>query len=348
MIELRQVSKYFPSPQGQIKTLSDVNLSVKSGEIFGIIGHSGAGKSTLLRCVNLLERPSTGTVYVDNRDLTHLNTNELTLARRQIGMIFQHFNLLTSSTVYENVILPLRIAGKSVKKMQVEVNAILKAVGLENKHNCYPAQLSGGQKQRVALARALVTHPKVLLCDEATSALDPQTTDSILDLLKKLNQELGLTILLITHEMDVVKKIADKVAVLDQGHIIEQGDTGDIFYHPKNLITKNFVNASLRQELPHTLANQLLIEPDSNTHPVLKILFRGTIAAEPLIANLVQKLNISINILQANIEFLKNDTFGAMVVEIMSPIANLDHITDFLQQRGLKTETMGYVRTTLV
>ena len=229
MIKLNNITKIFTLPDKKLTALDNVSLHVPKGQICGVIGASGAGKSTLIRCVNLLERPTHGTVVIDDVDLTQLSDPELVKTRRQIGMIFQHFNLLTSRTVFENVALPLELENKSKAEIQEKTTALLALVGLSDKHNVYPANLSGGQKQRVAIARALASDPKVLLCDEATSALDPATTQSILKLLKEINRTLGITILLITHEMEVVKRICDQVAVIDKGRLVEQGTVSEIF-----------------------------------------------------------------------------------------------------------------------
>ncbi|MBN9336853.1 MAG: ATP-binding cassette domain-containing protein, partial [Chryseobacterium sp.] len=233
MIELLNVSKRFTTKNRIIQALSNVSLTVEKGEIFGVIGSSGAGKSTLIRCVNLLEKPNEGKVIVDNVELTKLSEAQLTLERRKIAMIFQHFNLLSSRTVFDNVAFPLELEGKSKSEIKEKVDSLLELVGLKEKAKDYPANLSGGQKQRVAIARALANDPKVLLCDEATSALDPATTKSILQLLKSINQKLNLTILLITHEMEVIKSICDKVAVIDNGQLVEQGKVEQIFIHPE-------------------------------------------------------------------------------------------------------------------
>ena len=241
MIQLTDVSKIFKTPHGEVRACQEINLEIKQGEIFGIIGFSGAGKSTLVRCINLLERPTTGSVIVDGQDLTKQKASELRQSRKKIGMIFQHFNLMPSRTVAKNVAFPLKGSGLSKQEIKQKVASLLELVELSDKASAYPSQLSGGQKQRVAIARALANDPKVLLCDEATSALDPQTTQSILKLLKDLNQKLGLTIVLITHEMAVIKEICSRVAVMEEGRIKEIGNVVDIFAHPKAEITRNFI-----------------------------------------------------------------------------------------------------------
>jgi D-methionine transport system ATP-binding protein len=244
MIELENVSKVFHIKKTIVEALKNVSLNVGAGEIFGVIGSSGAGKSTLIRCINLLERPSTGRVIIDNKDLCKLSPKQLTLARRDIGMIFQHFNLLSSRTVFGNVAFPLELSHTKKEEIEKRVKELLVLVGLEAKAEDYPAMLSGGQKQRVAIARTLASQPKVLLCDEATSALDPETTLSILSLLKDINRKFGITILLITHDMNVVRAICDKVAVISEGQLIEQGAVKDVFDRPKTAVTRRLIAAS--------------------------------------------------------------------------------------------------------
>ena len=244
MIILENVTKKFNNGNGEIHAVKDVSLHIREGEIFGIIGFSGAGKSTLVRCINLLERPTAGRVLVDGQDLMALSERELRVARRKIGMIFQHFNLMKSRTVYDNIAFPLKKSKLTKQEKDAKIRYLLELVGLSDRSGAYPAQLSGGQKQRVALARALANDPKVLLCDEATSALDPQTTKSILALLQKLNAELGITIVLITHEMAVVKEICDRVAIMEQGTVVEQGTAEDIFVHPVENVTRSFISTA--------------------------------------------------------------------------------------------------------
>lgn len=253
MIKLSNITKVFQQGNRSIQALNNVSLHVPAGQIYGVIGASGAGKSTLIRCVNLLERPTEGSVQVDGQELTALSEKELTRARRQIGMIFQHFNLLASRTVFGNVALPLELDNTPQAEIKRRVTELLDLVGLGDKHDSYPANLSGGQKQRVAIARALASNPKVLLCDEATSALDPATTRSILELLKDINRRLGLTILLITHEMDVVKRICDCVAVISNGQLIEQDTVSEVFSHPKTPLAQQFIQSTLHLDIRMTI-----------------------------------------------------------------------------------------------
>lgn len=346
MIRLEHISKTYISRHGlSVQALTDIQLEVHPGEIYGVIGHSGAGKSTLIRCINLLERPSAGQVWVDNQNLTQFSSRDLRQARHHIGMIFQHFNLLSSRTVYENIALPLQLAGESKKLIEKKVLPLLGLTHLTEKAKSYPAELSGGQKQRVAIARALANQPKVLLCDEATSSLDPKTTRSILELLKNINRELGVTILLITHEMAVIKQLCDRVGVLHDSKLIESHPILEFFQHPKTTIGQQFVDASLQQELPHAIANRLLPKPtDSNCLPVIRIYFIGASAQEPVISRLLEKFPIKINILQANIEVIKETPIGVMVVEVSGESADIDKSLEALKAQQLRVELIGYVK----
>jgi D-methionine transport system ATP-binding protein len=343
MIELRNLTKNYQTQAGAIQALRDINLRVQAGEIFGVIGKSGAGKSTLIRCVNLLERPTQGTVVVADSDLTALSAAELRQARHQIGMIFQHFNLLSQRTVYQNIALPLELIGHNKKQIDIAVMPLLELTGLSDKKNNYPAELSGGQKQRVAIARALASQPKVLLSDEATSALDPHTTKTILQLLKDINIQLGITILLITHEIEVIKQICDRVALIHEGEIIEQDEIYNFFTQPKTVLAQETVKSALKQELPEIVQKQLQAVAIANSKPVLRIIFHGRAAAEPLIARLMQDFGITMNILQANIEFLKQDALGIMVTEIVNNADKLPQAIAYLQQHGVNAEIIGYI-----
>ncbi len=348
MIRLRSIEKNYGTQDKPLHVLHDINLEVKQGEIFGIVGQSGAGKSTLIRCVNLLERPTQGQVWIENQEITRLKPKVLRLVRRQMGMIFQHFNLLASKTVYDNIALPLKFAHIPHAKMHATILSLLDLIGLLDKQQCYPAKLSGGQKQRVAIARALATQPKILLCDEATSALDPETTRNILQLLKDINQRLGLTILLITHEIEVIKTLCDRVALLDQGRLIETADIVTFFTEPRSDLAKKFVGHSLRQALPSPLEQRLSSIRKENSHAVLRILFKGHAAAEPLIAYLMREMGMHLNILQANIEFLKKVSLGIMLAEVMGDQTPLQSGIDYLTDKGLQVEVIGYVDGSVV
>ena len=276
MIKLKNISKVFDISGKKLTALDNVSLEVARGQICGVIGASGAGKSTLIRCVNLLERPTTGTVEVDDMELTRMSESELIHARRNIGMIFQHFNLLSSRTVFDNIALPLELEKTPTNKINEKVTALLELVGLADKRDTYPANLSGGQKQRVAIARALASEPHVLLCDEATSALDPATTQSILKLLKEINRTLGITILLITHEMDVVKRICDIVAVIDKGQLVEQGTVSDIFSNPKTELAQEFISSTFHFNLPEEYLEKLSDTPrHAKSWPIIRFEFTG-------------------------------------------------------------------------
>jgi D-methionine transport system ATP-binding protein len=344
MIDLIHVEKQYLY-QGQLITaLSDINLRIKSGEIFGIIGPSGAGKSTLVRCINMLERPSQGQIIIDQQDIRTLSESQLRQTRRKIGMIFQHFNLLSSRTVFDNVALALELAHVKKAKIKTIVDNLLDLTGLSNKKNRYPKQLSGGEKQRVAIARALANNPSLLLCDEATSALDPETTEAILKLLKDINQKLGITILLITHEMQVVKTICDRLAVIEQGKIIEQADVLEFFSKPQTNIAKKFVRADLADHLPSMIKNRFSKEIAPNTNPLLFISFLGEAAQEPLISQVVKKFDIHLNILQANIEYIANQMVGVMLVEAEGNPQNLSEVLDYFASKGIPAEILGYLK----
>lgn len=345
MIKLTHVYKKYQSKVGEITALTDINLSVGAGEIFGVIGRSGAGKSTLIRCVNLLERPSSGSVEVNGKELMALSDKELRKVRHGIGMVFQHFNLLSTRTVFENVALPLQLLKKSKSDIEKSVTPLLELTGLSNRAHAYPGQLSGGQKQRVAIARALSTKPSVLLCDEMTSSLDPETTASILDLIKNINEQMKLSILLITHEMEVIKSIADHVAVLDEGSIIEQSDVVSLFKEPKTAVSKKFTESLLSPELPALLHKQLRAEKMPGGHAVVRVAFTGKSAAEPVIDELIKTFKIRINILQANLEFLRTDTVGMMVITIWGEDKETQQAINALSEKGLTVEVLGYVAT---
>ena len=317
MIELTHISKNFASGGRTVHAVQDVSLSIGKGEIFGIIGFSGAGKSTLVRCINLLERPTSGSVTVDGKEMTALSARELRQARKKIGMIFQHFNLMPSRTVFGNVAYPLRGSGLSREQIADKVHRLLELVGIGDKAEAYPKQLSGGQKQRVAIARALANDPNVLLCDEATSALDPQTTKAILRLLKDLNEKLGITVVIITHEMAVVKEICDRVAVMEHGRVVEQGEVFNVFADPRQEITRSFI---------HTTSNlrkiEELIEEDSPVvqlkpgELIVRLSYIQRNVSEPLISTVSRKFDIVLNIIFSDIAIVQNAPIGGTVAII--------------------------------
>ena len=328
MIELRHISKVFRGRKQAVKALDDVSLSIGQGEVFGIIGFSGAGKSTLVRCINLLERPTSGQVIVDGVDLTKLSSSKLRAARKGIGMIFQQFNLLSQSTVAANVRYPLSIAGVGRAEADRRVADLLRLVDLEDKADAYPAQLSGGQKQRVAIARALATNPKIILCDEATSALDPITTNSILELLARLNRELGVTVVVITHEMRVVEQICSRVAVMDGGRVVEQGRVRDVFLRPQSETSRRLIDPSAhkgdRQELP------------PNT---LRLAFAGDDSGAPVISDMTLQCNALVSILSANTETIGGAPYGQMLIELPEDAAAQSRILAYLDARGIAYES---------
>ena len=343
MIELKNITKQFQLKNRTVTALSDVSLKVPKGKIFGVIGASGAGKSTLIRCVNLLERPTSGEVIVDGVDLIGLSSAQLAKERRQIGMIFQHFNLLSSRTVFDNVAFPLELDKLPKAEIEERVNALLALVGLHEKQDDYPASLSGGQKQRVAIARTLASNPKVLLCDEATSALDPATTRSILTLLKDINKRLNITILLITHEMDVVKNICDEVAVISNGVLIEQGTISEIFAHPKTDLAREFVASSLKITLPENYQERLIPVYSAGKRPLLKLDFTGLSADDPVLSEVSRLFQIDNNIVYAQIEHSGGVKFGAMVVEASGTEENNQKAIAYYESKQIKVEVLGYV-----
>ncbi|MBS6726482.1 MAG: methionine ABC transporter ATP-binding protein MetN, partial [Haemophilus parainfluenzae] len=332
-------------PDKKLTALDNVSLHVPKGQICGVIGASGAGKSTLIRCVNLLERPTHGAVIIDDVDLTQLSEAELVKTRRQIGMIFQHFNLLTSRTVFENVALPLELENKSKAEIQEKTTALLALVGLSDKHNVYPANLSGGQKQRVAIARALASDPKVLLCDEATSALDPATTQSILKLLKEINRTLGITILLITHEMEVVKRICDQVAVIDKGRLIEQGTVSEIFSNPKTELAQEFISSTFHITLPEEYLENLSDTPKhAKSYPIIKFEFTGRSVDAPLLSQASKKFGVELSILTSQIDYAGGVKFGFTIAEVEGDEDAITQAKVYLMENNVRVEVLGYVQ----
>ena len=345
MIKLNNITKIFTLPDKKLTALDNVSLHVPKGQICGVIGASGAGKSTLIRCVNLLERPTHGAVIIDDVDLTQLSDAELVKTRRQIGMIFQHFNLLTSRTVFENVALPLELENKSKAEIQEKTAALLALVGLSDKRNVYPANLSGGQKQRVAIARALASDPKVLLCDEATSALDPATTQSILKLLKEINRTLGITILLITHEMEVVKRICDQVAVIDKGRLIEQGTVSEIFSNPKTELAQEFISSTFHITLPEEYLENLSDTPKhAKSYPIIKFEFTGRSVDAPLLSQASKKFGVELSILTSQIDYAGGVKFGFTIAEVEGDEDAITQAKVYLMENNVRVEVLGYVQ----
>ena len=345
MIELTHISKDFASGGRTVHAVQDVSLSIGKGEIFGIIGFSGAGKSTLVRCINLLERPTSGSVTVDGKEMTALSARELRQARKKIGMIFQHFNLMPSRTVFGNVAYPLRGSGLSREQIADKVHRLLELVGIGDKAEAYPKQLSGGQKQRVAIARALANDPNVLLCDEATSALDPQTTKAILRRLKNLNEKLGITVVIITHEMAVVKEICDRVAVMEHGRVVEQGEVFNVFADPRQEITRSFI---------HTTSNlrkiEELIEEDSPVvqlkpgELIVRLSYIQRNVSEPLISTVSRKFDITLNIIFSDIAIVQNAPIGGTVAIISGERAQITQAIAYLIEKNVGVEVIKDAR----
>ncbi|MEI3607327.1 methionine ABC transporter ATP-binding protein [Pseudogracilibacillus sp. SE30717A] len=335
MIKLEHIEKIYPSKKGNVIGVDNVSLHIKSGEIYGIVGYSGAGKSTLLRCINLLERPTNGEIFIDGVNLTLLSIKELRKARQSIGMIFQGFHLVSSKTAAENIAFSLKVAGIPPEERNMRVQELLELVGLADKADHYPAQLSGGQKQRVSIARALANNPKVLLSDEATSALDPSTTKSILHLLKKINEELGITIVLITHEMEVVKEICHRCAVMQNGKVIEEGKTYDVFASPQNELTKNFIETVLQFTIPAELQAAC-------TGTIIKLQFEGTIANEAVVSDMLQAYPVSGNILHGKVEYIREEPLGIFIMELKGKSEDVKQAIHYLEKRMKQVEVIQH------
>ena len=340
MITLQALNKIFHTKDGQVTAVDGIDLTINKGEIYGIIGYSGAGKSTLIRMLNMLERPTSGEVTVAGKTLSALSNKELRTARQEISMIFQHFNLLWSRTVRENIAFPLEIAGIPQQKRKERVEELIKLVGLEGRGDSYPSQLSGGQKQRVGIARALANNPKVLLCDEATSALDPKTTDSILELLVSINKKLNLTIVLITHEMHVIRKICHRVAVMENGKIVEEGPVLDVFKQPSQQMTKEFVKQVTEPEETKETIKHLLQE--TKTGKIAQLTFVGGEAEKPLISQLIRLFHVDINILQGKISQTQNGPYGALFVHIDGEEKEIDKAIAFIKEKKVKIEVIDH------
>ncbi|KAF0996322.1 methionine ABC transporter ATP-binding protein [Geobacillus sp. TFV-3] len=342
MIALEQVTKIYQAANGSVTAVDNVSLEIREGEIFGIIGYSGAGKSTLIRLLNGLEKPTSGRVVVAGRDMARIKGRELRKARQEIGMIFQHFNLLWSRTVRENIAFPLEIAGVPKEERNKRVGELIELVGLSGREDAYPSQLSGGQKQRVGIARALANNPKVLLCDEATSALDPQTTDAILDLLVDINKRLGLTIVLITHEMHVIRKICDRVAVMESGRIVEQGEVLHVFRHPQQPITKRFVQQLIEPEETEEAISHLFGQYPNGL--IAQLTFVGAAAGKPLITEVVRQFAVDVNILQGKISQTHQGAYGVLFVHLDGAKDEIDRVLDYIQRQQVAVEVIQDAR----
>ena len=346
MIKLSRIEKIYDTPTGKVHALKGIDLEIERGEIFGIIGLSGAGKSTLVRCINMLERPTSGEVFVDGKDMMKLSESELRDARKNIGMIFQHFNLLSSATVYENIAFPLTLSNTPKDEIEKKVRPLLELVGLKDKADVYPSQLSGGQKQRVGIARALASDPKILLCDEATSALDPQTTKSILALIKDINKKLALTVVVITHEMQVIKEICDKVAVISDGVIAELGSVLEVFTNPQHAITKEFISVLLSNELPAAFrGNEISQIQTPGSLLLLRLIFLGEKADDPVLAEMIRVCHgVECTMLFGNLDEIHGVPFGRFIVGLSGEDSAIQQALFYLGTKDVRVEVIGYVR----
>ena len=342
MIELKDINKVFKDKnQNEFYAAKDVNLKINDGEIFGIIGFSGAGKSTVVRCINLLGRPTSGQVIVNEKNLLELSAKELREERKKIGMIFQHFNLMPSRTVFENIAFPLKHSGLSKKQVQEKVRELLTLVELTDKESQYPSQLSGGQKQRVAIARALANNPKILLCDEATSALDPTTTKQILSLLKKLRDKLNLTIVIITHQINVVKDICDKVAVMEHGKVVENGDVFDIFANPKDEVTKRFIHSTTNlQKIEELISENSNVVQLKKGEKIIRLSYLQKNVSEPLISTVSSKFGVVLNIIFADIEIVQGAPVGGTVAIFSGENQNIQNALGWLKEKNVGIEIL--------
>lgn len=338
MIEFKDISKQYELKGQTLRALNRINLQIPTGSIFGIIGYSGAGKSTLIRLINLLERPTSGQVIINGTDFTALDAKSLRQERTQIGMIFQHFNLMQTKTVAANIEMPMKLLGWSKAEREKRLEELLDFIDLKHKRHAFPDELSGGQKQRVGIARAPANHPKILLCDEATSALDPQTTKSVLQLLKRINQEQGITIVMVTHEMDVIETVCDYVAVMEKGDVIETGSTLQIFSQPQHPTTKNFIQTVLQQNLPVNILANL---ENQNHHSIYCLKFLGSSAQETVIQGVIKQFDISLNILFANMTEINGSVIGQMFIQLLGDPAQITAAMQYLRDNGVQVDQAG-------
>ncbi len=346
MISLKNINKTFETEKNFVHAVHDVSLTIEDGDIFGIIGFSGAGKSTLVRCINLLERPNSGQVEIDGRDLMKLAPRELRQARKKIGMIFQHFNLMPSRTIFGNVAYPLKGKGLSREQIKTKVRELLELVDISDKENAYPSQLSGGQKQRVAIARALANDPRILLCDEATSALDPQTTKSILQLLKKLNERLGITVVIITHEMAVVKDICSRVAVMEKGRVVEEGEVFSIFAAPRQQVTRDFIlTTSNRQKIDELIATDSQVADLRPGEVIVRLSYVQKNTSEPLISTVSRQFNINLNIIFADVEIVQGAPIGGTVAIISGDSMQIEKAIKYMINKNVGVEVIKDARS---
>ncbi|WP_411169748.1 methionine ABC transporter ATP-binding protein [Clostridium sp. MB05] len=351
MIELKNLYKTYDTEGEKVEAVKDVTLNINKGEIYGIIGFSGAGKSTLVRCINFLERPTKGQVLIDGKDLNDLSNKELREERKKIGMIFQHFNLMKSRTVFENIAYPLKGSKYSKEEIKDKVTSLLKLVELEDKANSYPSQLSGGQKQRVGIARALANDPKVLLCDEATSALDPQTTKSILKLLKEVNRKFGITIVIITHEMQVAKEICTRAAVMENGRVVEEGNIFKVFSEPKEKITKNFIDStSLLSNIYDLIEDKSSVVEIKENEKILKLKYLENSTTEPIISIISREFNVDANIIFGNVEIIQESPLGGLIVIIKGQEEQIHNVINYLKEKNVEVEVIkdGRLNTKII
>lgn len=344
VIQVKNLFKRFRIKDGEIVALHDVSMEIIEGSIVGIIGRSGAGKSTLLRCLNALEKPESGNVFFQDQNIFRVSKEELSKIRQSMGMIFQHFNLLARRTVRQNVALPLEIAGFSESEIDRKAQECLEWVGLENRLSAYPSELSGGQKQRVAIARALACNSRVLLCDEATSALDPETTAEILHLLRDLRERLRITIVLITHEINVIRDICDYVYVMDHGAIVEEGSTERIFASPKHSVTQSFIQSIINSNVPEVIRTLMVDSPgDKASDAVLRLIFTGKSAKEPIIAHFIRNYGTDINIAAGFLDHIGQSTFGTLIITLPNDAQTLLNAKNYLTSQGVQSEILGYI-----
>jgi D-methionine transport system ATP-binding protein len=334
MIDIKNLSKDYINGKASFSAVKDVNLHINKGEIFGIIGLSGAGKSTLIRCINRLEEPTSGKIFIDNVDITSLDKESLRLTRKEIGMIFQHFNLLAQKTVFENIAFPLSLEGKSKNYIEEKVDELLEYVDLTDKKDSYPSQLSGGQKQRVAIARAIANNPKILLSDEGTSALDPKTTKSILSLLNRIRNEFGITIVMITHQMEVVKEICDRVAIMEEGKVVELNTVENIFRNPKTKTAQSFIN-SLQNNIEDEIIN-----PSDFEGKLIRLSYLGQSAKKPIVSKAIKEFNINVNILSGNINKLHESNVGHLVLELIGTDVEVENAISYLRNENVHVEVL--------
>ncbi len=334
MIQFMDISKTFQTKKDTIHALNHVSLTIDDGDVFGIIGFSGAGKSTLLRMVNALDVPTTGHVEIDGKNIDALSHKELRGVRKKIGMVFQQFNLLESKSVYDNIAIPLRLNKADTVQIRNTVMKLLQFVNLEDKADVYPGQLSGGQKQRVGIARALATNPSILLCDEATSALDPETTDNILQLLERINKELHITILIVTHEIQVIQRICNKVAVMEHGQVVEQGSVLDVFSNPQQNITKRFIQSVIPDTIPNTVIEKIRAQKDN--YKIVKVRFLGDKATDNVLYEINQTFDVQTNVLFASVNELQKNVLGIFILQIIGTDTAIQHVMDYIDNKGLQ------------